>query len=1015
MTPYFSFLEYKDSDYQQDNGFIHNIQVSGDNPPFTIMVSGPNGYTAGPFTAPTIPDLDNLEPGNYTLTITDNISVSETLDIILVEKPQVILTVSLTNNNCQTSGNCDCELTISSFIHNSNCFKYEVFDNTNNLLDTYTGCTGNEIHVFTGLCLSSYVVIATELDNIINTYSNPYNCSEGVTTVTAADITDNWGRFCVYTPHVIGSQYIEFDNNGNIITTPTVYGGLTNFFAVGSPNEIIVPLVNQATEEGGVTTFGGSANKWYYNSNLNKYFVFKVDAVGNRWITFNPTADQTNSLTAEGNPTSFADFSSSVQWDLKPLTTSQYTIDPNTTQVIQALTLDPSGEMIEGLKNTDLFNGFYSNCGYYDYTHEVTIGSTDGDDDDVGLILAAFKDTEGIYGPVDFTYTISLSFQLFGTPTARLYYNVGNSALAFTDGAGVVTNVIADAISPYTIATGWSSAGNLRIKVIKTGSILEIYTTAPMGSNGTFGKLAPGTPNPYNSTPLFSIDLNDKSSWNIASGLAYVDADVLKKFVINPVKIGYITASQKNAQFFDFAIEGNQSNITPDINASNGAEDQIFIEGITCYTITDCSNPNNTKIIRPTNLLVGEILYPGKVYRFNLSEQEFICWTVEPAPGCPPESIPSTVLEEFNNCEECILEIKQCFDLVACPNTCDDILNFNSFDFDPYIGQQVILNGDSSCIYTPIAIREAFFFNINTSTLSPSGAPLQNGTNLILNVQSLIFNTVQQITGPQPQYILTSSNYNPVYCLGYNCTSVLPNTNENGFSNIPDFLNNLFSSLGIRLEAYNTAPQFCQIGQNQQFFKIQYRDGDTFFISLQLVYGSYTGYITISNTGNISTQTITNEKETTTYELCNTNLYCTAEDSEDVTVDIWNDGCPQTPVETGIACKITPRLGEPGFSTKNCDPDKVISVKCKYADSVYALFKQMRYGIETCCEFDLDKIDIKNQLIDLGSIYDPDLCISGQPVPFGCCLQPCSAVTTIFVPQTIACAAPTNVNAILTI
>ena len=75
----------------------------------------------------------------------------------------------------------------------------------------------------------------------------------------------------------------------------------------------------------------------------------------------------------------------------------------------------------------------------------------------------------------------------------------------------------------------------------------------------------------------------------------------------------------------------------------------------------------------------------------------------------------------------------------------------------------------------------------------------------------------------------------------------------------------------------------------------------------------------------------------------------------------------------------------------------------------------MRYGIETCCEFDLDKIDVKNMLLDLGSKFDPDLCVSGQPVPFGCCPQPCNATATLIVPQPLACPAPDSSAAVLAI
>ena len=139
---------------------------------------------------------------------------------------------------------------------------------------------------------------------------------------------------------------------------------------------------------------------------------------------------------------------------------------------------------------------------------------------------------------------------------------------------------------------------------------------------------------------------------------------------------------------------------------------------------------------------------------------------------------------------------------------------------------------------------------------------------------------------------------------------------------------------------------------------------------------------------------------------CNDNIWCDADPTNPVINNVFVEGpCPTPPV--GESCDVIPRLGEPGFSTKNCDPNKVIDVKCKFADSVYAQFKRVRYGIETCCEYDLDKIDIKNQLIDLGFLYDPDLCVDGTPIPVDCCLQPCNAIANLIVPNFVSCPAPT--------
>ena len=67
--------------------------------------------------------------------------------------------------------------------------------------------------------------------------------------------------------------------------------------------------------------------------------------------------------------------------------------------------------MIQCSRNSGLLNGFYSTCGYDEYTHEVTMGSTATDNDYIGLVLAAFKDEDGVYGPSGQTQSLTLQFE----------------------------------------------------------------------------------------------------------------------------------------------------------------------------------------------------------------------------------------------------------------------------------------------------------------------------------------------------------------------------------------------------------------------------------------------------------------------------------------------------------------------------------------------------------------------------------------------------------------------------
>jgi len=122
-------------------------------------------------------------------------------------------------------------------------------------------------------------------------------------------------------------------------------------------------------------------------------------------------------------------------------------------------------------------------------------------------------------------------------------------------------------------------------------------------------------------------------------------------------------------------------------------------------------------------------------------------------------------------------------------------------------------------------------------------------------------------------------------------------------------------------------------------------------------------------------------------------------------IDVIPQGCPE--------CDPKQRFQEPNINF-NCDIRTVLKTKCDFADSVYAMFKRLRYGIETCCDYDLDKIDMRNSLLDLKSLKDPELCNDLEIVPQACCPQPCFVTAMIQIPQWIGCEAPENVTVNLT-
>jgi hypothetical protein len=60
----------------------------------------------------------------------------------------------------------------------------------------------------------------------------------------------------------------------------------------------------------------------------------------------------------------------------------------------------------------------------------------------------------------------------------------------------------------------------------------------------------------------------------------------------------------------------------------------------------------------------------------------------------------------------------------------------------------------------------------------------------------------------------------------------------------------------------------------------------------------------------------------------------------------------------------------PGYTTKVCTPEYVEKVSCNFAEQIYNIMKVMRYGIATCCENELQKWSIKQELLNLDMLND---------------------------------------------
>lgn len=98
---------------------------------------------------------------------------------------------------------------------------------------------------------------------------------------------------------------------------------------------------------------------------------------------------------------------------------------------------------------------------------------------------------------------------------------------------------------------------------------------------------------------------------------------------------------------------------------------------------------------------------------------------------------------------------------------------------------------------------------------------------------------------------------------------------------------------------------------------------------------------------------------------------------------------------------------KPGYYTPGCDPAYTEMVSCTFAQAVYDKMVIDRYGVNMCCNEDVQKWDIKMQLLQLRAIYDPTMCKS----TLNNCCPPCDVVAEILTFDPIPCPSPSGAAA----
>lgn len=114
---------------------------------------------------------------------------------------------------------------------------------------------------------------------------------------------------------------------------------------------------------------------------------------------------------------------------------------------------------------------------------------------------------------------------------------------------------------------------------------------------------------------------------------------------------------------------------------------------------------------------------------------------------------------------------------------------------------------------------------------------------------------------------------------------------------------------------------------------------------------------------------------------------CTEEIIENES-SIWE--CPEVISKT--------RSVRPGYNTPGCPADYYDKVSCNFAEAYYKIALEDRYGISTNCKtIDLNKWEIKKEMLNLTAITNPDYVCP----PTNACFDPCAAPSTGFIDCTI--------------
>jgi len=596
------------------SGYINELAVSGGTSPYSVSWSGSvNSYTANTF------GVYNLCEGIYTGTITDirGNTGSTTFTVNGLVKPT--MEVSLSDNSCVTDTNKKCIISVTTATTLGENFRYEL-RKSDKLIDVYYGTSADTSYNFTNLDNGIYSVTMVENRPTVDNVEYSSGCTEfdynsGLTYSgwSMTDVHAKWGAFVPFASYTLffaagwgpnwpTSRRVDLGlfQDGTIYTDdPKVwlYTGATANRLTDAGTDWYLGAYNIVMEEGNadgpsVGTANGDIGKFYYNTHLKKFIIrwpttSQVPLV--KWLTVDPRQNYGH----YGNPRASMCTGSTYGIRNVDVDSNDRTVDASGKIALASNVLGGSLRKLQANTNNSQATGLVSACPSDNYTWEVTVNSTNTDDDTVALLLHSFRDTLGLHGPIGLRHNLSLTmnvssgqvavrnnsnnsaygFNRYTTPNFRLCNAGCTSSSTGTTEYGQ-TIILANSGNTSVVAnqTQWSALKGVRIRVTRAKTRFKIEFTDPL--NGSIGDVRP-----YNSIYDINFDLNNSTSWsgNTYSAPDWVDNNSLLKYK-SAGRIGIWQSSQPQSNWYHMTFKSNLEgpSTTVSVAASSGSTTNIL-------------------------------------------------------------------------------------------------------------------------------------------------------------------------------------------------------------------------------------------------------------------------------------------------------------------------------------------------------------------------------------------------------------------------------------------------------